>query len=46
LAGADGPLRTGLLLERRAFELLFDTTDQKEGMKAFAQRRQPTFVGR
>ena len=46
LAGADGPLHTGLLLERRAFELLFDTTDQKEGMKAFAQRRQPTFVGR
>ena len=46
LAGADGPLRTGLLLERRAFELLFDTADQKEGMKAFAQRRQPTFVGR
>ena len=46
LAGADAPLQTGVLLERRAFELLFDTADQKEGMKAFAQRRPPTFVGR
>ncbi len=45
LAGADGPLQTGLLLERRSFELLFDTADQKEGMRAFAKRRQPTFKG-
>ncbi len=46
LAGADSPLDAGLLLERRAFEMLFDTADQKEGMHAFAQRRQPTFTGR
>lgn len=46
LAGADAPLATGLLLERRAFELLFDTADQKEGMQAFAERRQPIFEGR
>lgn len=46
LAGADAPLATGLLLERRAFELLFDTADQKEGMQAFAERRQPVFSGR
>ncbi|MGH2375953.1 MAG: enoyl-CoA hydratase-related protein [Polaromonas sp.] len=46
LAGADAPLATGLLLERRAFELLFDTTDQKEGMQAFAERRPPVFAGR
>lgn len=46
LAGADAPLATGLLLERRAFELLFDTADQKEGMQAFAERRQPIFSGR
>lgn len=46
LAGADAPLATGLLLERRAFELLFDTADQKEGMQAFAERRKPMFTGR
>lgn len=46
LAGADAPLSTGLLLERRAFELLFDTADQKEGMQAFADRRPAVFNGR
>lgn len=46
LAGADAPLATGLMLERRAFELLFDTQDQKEGMRAFAERRAPQFAGR
>lgn len=43
LAGADAPLDTGLMLERRSFELLFDTADQKEGMRAFAERRPPKF---
>jgi enoyl-CoA hydratase/carnithine racemase len=33
-------------LERRAFELLFDTADQKEGMQAFADRRPAVFNGR
>lgn len=46
LAGADAPLATGLALERRAFELLFDTEDQKEGMRAFAERRAAVFNGR
>lgn len=45
LAGSDAPLATGLLLERRAFELLFDTADQKEGMRAFVERRNPVFIG-
>jgi enoyl-CoA hydratase len=45
LAGSDAPLATGLLLERRAFELLFDTADQKEGMRAFIERRDPVFIG-
>jgi len=46
LAGADAPLATGLMLERRAFESLFDTADQKEGMHAFLERRKPTFQGK
>lgn len=45
LAGADAALSTGLVLERRGFELLFDTQDQKEGMEAFIERRKPTFSG-
>jgi len=43
LAGADASLSTGLMLERRCFELLFDTPDQKEGMRAFIERRTPKF---
>lgn len=46
LAGDDSSLEAGLMLERRAFELMFDTADQKEGMRAFAERRPPTFRGR
>ena len=42
--GADVPLDTALALERRYFERLFDSEDQKEGMRAFfgeAQARLP-----
>ena len=46
LAGGDASLATGLALERRSFELLFDTRDQKEGMRAFFERRTPDFAGR
>jgi len=45
-AGLDASLETGLLLERKAFEILFDTEDQKEGMKAFAEKRRPEFKGK
>lgn len=45
LAGADAALPTGLLLERRVFESLFSTDDQKEGMTAFSEKRSPTFKG-
>ena len=46
MAGADAALDSGLLLERRLFELLFSSEDQKEGMQAFAQKREPSFNGR
>ena len=36
-------LREGLLFERRVFHSLFATEDQKEGMAAFAEKRQPQF---
>jgi len=44
--GADAPLNTALALERRAFERLFDTHDQKEGMRAFLEKRTPVYQGR
>ena len=36
-------LREGLLYERRMFHMLFNTADQKEGMQAFLEKRQPQF---
>ncbi len=45
LEGVDLPLAAGLLLERQAFTLLFDTKDQKEGMNAFLQKRPPAYKG-
>lgn len=44
--GADVPLDTALALERRLFERLFDTQDQKEGMRAFLEKRKPVYRGR
>ena len=37
------PLREGLLFERRVFQSLFATEDQKEGMSAFAEKREAQF---
>ena len=44
--GADASLDAALWLERKAFELLFDTEDQKEGMAAFLEKRKPDYKGR
>ena len=44
--GADVPLETALALERRLFERLFDSQDQKEGMAAFLDKRAPNYQGR
>lgn len=39
-------LREGLLFERRLFDALFATEDQKEGMAAFLEKRSAQFRGR
>ena len=39
LKGADLPLESALVLERKAFQMLFDTADQKEGAAAFIEKR-------
>lgn len=38
------PLTEGVRFERRVFHALFATKDQKEGMAAFAEKREPRFV--
>ena len=40
------PLEAGLEFERRNFFLLFGSDDQREGMAAFSEKRQPTWTGR
>lgn len=36
----------GLLLEQRAYEVTLYTEDRREALKAFAEKRPPTFLGR
>lgn len=45
-AGLNAPLETALMLERKALQLQFATRDQKEGMRAFLEKRKPNFEGK
>ena len=46
LRGADVPLAVAHELEAQAFSQLFGTADQREGMRAFLEKRQATFAGK
>ncbi len=46
LAADEMSLSAGLEYERKLFYSLFSTDDQKEGMKAFLEKRKATFQGR
>ena len=43
--GADVPLDIANALETQSFAMLFGTQDRAEGMKAFLEKRKPTFTG-
>src|SRR6266480_3104756 len=46
LKAYETPLGEGLASERRSFYFLFSTEDQKEGMRAFLEKRKGVFKGR
>jgi len=39
-------LKSGMALEELAWSGLYVTKDQKEGMRAFAEKRKPEFIGK
>jgi enoyl-CoA hydratase len=46
LENADADLKTGLASERSLFAMCFSTEDQREGMKAFVEKRPAVWTGR
>jgi len=45
LKAFDSGLQEGLYFERKNFYMCFASNDQKEGMKAFVEKRKPDFTG-
>jgi enoyl-CoA hydratase/carnithine racemase len=45
LQGQDASLEAAMALERKAMQLLFAGEDQKEGMRAFLEKRKPNYSG-
>ena len=46
LQAFESTLSEGLMYERKLFYLLFASEDQKEGMRAFVEKRKPAFKGK
>jgi enoyl-CoA hydratase len=46
LAGQNASLESVFALERKGLQLLFASLDQKEVMRAFLEKRTPSFLGR
>lgn len=44
--GQNSPLTAALMLERKAFQTLFDSDDQVEGMQAFMDKRAAVYQGK
>jgi enoyl-CoA hydratase/carnithine racemase len=44
--GFDRDLEAGLAIETKAYLKLVNTEDRREGLKAFAEKRQPAYVGK
>ena len=44
-SGADVPIDVANALELQAFAMLFGTSDRKEGMSAFLEKRRAAFTG-
>jgi enoyl-CoA hydratase len=45
-SGVNLDIKSAFAYEARCFEILFSTTDQQEGMKAFMEKRKAVFKGR
>jgi enoyl-CoA hydratase len=45
-AGSEMDLKKALLLEKTLVSLCFDSEDRIEGMKAFLDKREPSFKGK
>ncbi|MBO9539862.1 enoyl-CoA hydratase [bacterium] len=44
-AGSETDLKTGMLFESRAYDVIIPTKDRLEGLAAFREKRKPVYVG-